>query len=121
MNKRNKIIYRVVTGLFSLIILMGVGMYFFQHDMVVDSYTKLGYPTYLIYPLGVAKILGIIAIWSDKSKILKEWAYAGFVFELILAVSAHINVNDGEYFGALIALSLVVISYVFYRKENVAV
>ena len=116
MKKRNKIIYLTATALFSVLILFGAGMYFFNHQMVVEMITSLSYPAYIVYPLGIAKILGVIAIWSNKSKILKEWAYAGFVYELLLAVSAHINVQDGGYGGALVALILVLVSYTFYRK-----
>lgn len=116
MNKRDKIIHRVVLVLFTLPILMGVGMYLFQHDTVVDMYTELLYPTYLIYPLAAAKVLGLIAIWSNKSKTLKEWAYAGFVFELMLGASAHINVKDGGTAPAIVILILVLIGYFYDRK-----
>jgi len=125
MDKRTKIIYRVATGLFTLLMLMGSGMYFFNHEMVAEMFTKLGYPTYLIYPLAVAKLLGLTAIWTNKSEMLKEWAYAGFVFTFILAISAHINVGDGEFIPATFALTMVLISYIYDRKiyrshENVA-
>jgi len=115
MNKRNKIIYLVATGLLSVNMLLSAGMYLFKHEMVVEMFTSLFYPAYIIYPLAIAKILGLIAIWSDKSRTLKEWAYAGFVFELLLAFSAHINVGDGESLPAAIALLLVLISYYSYR------
>ena len=115
MNKRDLIIYRVVTGLFTLLTLMGVGMYLFQHDVAVEAYTKLGYPTYLIYPLAFAKLAGLITIWANV-KTLKEWAYAGFVFDFILGIGAHVMINDGEHFGAVIALILVSISYIYNRK-----
>lgn len=116
MQNKDLLIYRVVTGLFSLMIAMGAGMYILQHDMVVEMYTKLGYPPYLIYPVALVKILGLVAIWTNKSKLLKEWAYAGFVFELTLAVSAHVNIGDGEFWGALVALILVIVSYIYNRK-----
>ncbi len=115
MNKRNKIIYLVATVLLSANMLFSAGMYFFKHEMVVDMFKDLSYPPYIIYPLAIAKIVGIIAIWSNKSRILKQWAYAGFVFELLLAASAHINAKDGEYFPVLIALALTITSYVYYR------
>lgn len=116
MQNRDKLIYNIVTGLFSLLIMMGVGMYIFQHDMVAGMFTDLKYPTYLIYPLALVKTLGIIAIWTNYSKMLKEWAYAGFVFELILGVSAHLAVNDGEFGGAMVALLLVIVSYIYSKR-----
>lgn len=116
MKNRDLLIYRVVTGLFTVMIGMGAAMYFVQNDMVREAYTNLGFPTFIIYPLATAKILGLVAIWTNKSSMLKEWAYAGFVFDLILAIAAHVNVNDGEYFGALIGLILVSVSYFYNRK-----
>ena len=67
--KQIKIFYWVSTGLLSLMML-------FQHSMISVTLTKLGYPAYIIYPLAIAKILGIIAILSKKSSTLKELAYS---------------------------------------------
>jgi len=115
MKKRNKIIYLIATVLLSVNMLFSAGMYFFKHEMVVEMFTSLSYPAHIIYPLAIAKILGLIAIWSNKSRMLKEWAYAGFVFELLLAISAHVNVGDGGFAGAAIALVLTLVSYSTYR------
>ncbi len=116
MKKRDLIIHKIITGLFTALVLMGASQYFFNHEMVVGMFESLAFPTYLIYPVGVVKILGLIAIWSNISKSLKEWAYAGFVFNFLLGISAHVNVQDGGYMGAVIALLLVLVSYVYDRK-----
>lgn len=115
-NKRNKIIYLAATGLLTALMLMSAGMYFLQYDMVSDTFTRLGFPTYIIYPLAIAKILGLVAIWTKKSQMLKEWAYAGFFFDFLLAASAHINAGDGEFLPAVVAMFLLTVSYVFERK-----
>ena len=96
--------------------LMGAGMYIFNYEMVSEVFSRLGYPTYLIYPLATAKVLGIIAILTRKSEFLKNLAYAGFFYDFILAMSAHISVNDGEFIAAAVALVLLVISYIFGKK-----
>jgi hypothetical protein len=75
-----------------------------------------GYPTYIIYPYGVAKLLGLAAIWFIGNKILKEWAYAGFFFAFVLAFFAHVMIGDGEQIGAAIAMVLLVVSYIFSKK-----
>lgn len=118
MEKRDRIIYFTVTGLFSVLILMGVSQYFFNYEMAAEMFTNVKFPTYLIYGMGVAKLLGVLAIWFSKSDLVKEWAYAGFVFNMILAISAHVNVGDGEFLGSLLALILVITSYVFFRKRR---
>ena len=78
MEKRNKIIYWIATGLISVMMLMSAGMYIFDHNTVSEVFTTLGYPTYIIYPLAIAKILGIIVILVNKWDFLKGLAYAGF-------------------------------------------
>ena len=57
MQKRDLLIYRGTTGLFSAFILMGAGMYLFNNAMVVEMFAALGYPAHIIYPLAAAKIL----------------------------------------------------------------
>ncbi len=41
-------------------------------------------------------ILGLIAIWSNKSATLKEWAYAGFFFNFVLAFLAEVHAVGRE-------------------------
>ncbi|WP_459213087.1 DoxX family protein [Aquimarina rhabdastrellae] len=116
MKNRDLIIYRVVTGLFSLIILMGAIMYFIQFDMVSEMFISLGVPTEIIYPLAFAKILGIIAILFINNTLLKNLAYLGFAIDLVLAIIAHLNAGDGGAFGAAVPLVLLAISFFFKRK-----
>jgi hypothetical protein len=49
---------------------------------VVDVVTGLGYPVYLLTILGVWKLLGGATLLAPRLPRLKEWAYAGIVFEL---------------------------------------
>ena len=113
---RSKIIYWASTGLISAMMLLSAGMYFFNNEMVTETFVRLGYPTFIIYPLAIAKILAIVAILTKKSDVLKEWAYAGLFFDFMLAASSHIMVNDGEHAGALVAIVLLLTSYFFDRK-----
>ena len=49
---------------------------------VVDVVSRLGYPAYVLWILGIWKILGAITLIVPGFLRLKEWAYAGIVFEL---------------------------------------
>ncbi|CAL2082310.1 DoxX family protein [Tenacibaculum sp. 190524A02b] len=115
MNK-NKIIFYIATGLLSALMLFSAGMYFFNHAEIAKMYEIFGYPTYIIYPYGVAKILGLIAIWFVKNEIIKEWAYAGFFFAIILAFFAHVMIADGGQGGSIGAMVLLITSYIFRKK-----
>jgi len=116
--KRNKIIYYVATGLLSVLLLYSVSMYFFKHEDISQLFTNFGYPTYIIYPYAVVKLLGLFAIWNPNFKIIKEWAYAGFFFAFVLAFFAHYMIGDGEQMGAVIALILLITSYIFNKKTS---
>lgn len=108
--KTRQITYWIATGLLAALMLFSAGMYFFNHAAVEQSMTKLGYPAYLIYPHGVAKVLGVMAILTNRSVLLQEWAYAGFFFDFVLAAlsSFETGVAGGEV--ALFALVLLIIS-----------
>jgi len=117
MSKREKIIYWIATGLLSVMMLMSAGMYVFNNAMVSETFGMLGFPVFIIYPLAIAKLLGVVAILTNKSAILKQWAYAGFFFNFALAAAAHINIKDGEEMGAFIAMALLLVSYIMGRKR----
>lgn len=114
--KSQKIIYWVSTGLLTLMMLFSSGMYIFNHAEILKAFEALGYPTYIVYPLATAKILGLVAIWTKLSRTLTEWAYAGFFFNTLLAASAHHMIGDGEAGGALVGMVLVLVSYYSYKK-----
>ncbi len=115
--KTKKIIYYVSTGLLTVLLLFSAGMYLFNHDEIAGMFTNFGYPTYIIYPYAVAKIFGLIAIWFVGIEKMKEWAYAGFFFAFVFAIFAHIMVGDGEQMGAIIAMILLVISYIYKKNK----
>jgi hypothetical protein len=113
---RDKIIYWGSTGLLSLLMIVSASMYFLNYSQIAAIFSSLGYPTYLVYPLAVLKILGVLAILTKWSRFLKNLAYAGFFFDFVLATSAHINAGDGQVGIAVLALLLLIVSYAFDRK-----
>ena len=114
--KKNKLIYWIATGLMSAIFLFSASMYLLNYERVSGFFVNLGFPTWLIYPLAILKILGIVAILSKKSTFLKELAYAGFLFDAILALVAHLMVSDGEHMGAILAIIFITVSWIYDRK-----
>ena len=57
---------------------------------------RLGYPTYFLVILGVWKLLGAVALVIPRFPRLKEWAYAGIVFNLTGALISHVVSGDIE-------------------------
>ena len=109
-----RIVYWIATVLLCAMMMFAVFNYIFHHAAIVEVFVRLGFPTYLIYPLATAKTLGVIAVLTKRSTTLKEWAYAGFFFNFILALSAHIHAGDDaiQAVPAAICLVLLAVSYV---------
>jgi hypothetical protein len=55
---------------------------------VLDVVTSVGYPAYVLTILGTWKLLGGATLLAPRLPRLKEWAYAGIVFELIGAAAS---------------------------------
>ena len=116
--KKTKIFYYLFTILFSVSTLMGSYFELTQAPMAVEAINHLGYPTYFNYILGVAKALGVIALWQTFSPTLKEWAYAGFTFNMLGAATSVLANGDPmtDAFAALLSFAFLMISYFTFRK-----
>ena len=117
MEKRNKIIYWVCTGLVSAFMLMSGIMYLSKAPQVVEGFKTLGFPDFFRVILGIAKTAGAVALLIPGFNTIKEWAYAGFTFVFIGAVCTHISTGT-PFVGALVALILLAGSYWFRHKLN---
>jgi len=62
---------------------------------MIDGMAHLGYPSYFTTLLGVWKVLGAVAIVAPGLGLIKEWAYAGIMFDLTGAVTSRLAVGDG--------------------------
>ena len=84
-----------------------------------ESIVSLGYPIYLMTILGVAKLAGVVALFIPKQPVLKEWAYAGFTFDLIGASASHAFSGHAipEIMVPLIVLAIALTSY-FLRPDG---
>ena len=61
---------------------------------VRDVVAHLGYPSYFLTILGTWKILGAIVVLSPRLPRLKEWAYAGMIFDLTGAAASRASLGD---------------------------
>jgi len=118
--KTIKICYWTFTILLIVMMLMSAITSFMNNPDGVALMEHLGYPHHLLIFLSVAKILGIIAILVPGFPRLKEWAYAGFAFDLIGAIYSGLAAGDplGQWAFVLIGLVFLFGSYIFYHKKN---
>jgi uncharacterized membrane protein YphA (DoxX/SURF4 family) len=107
-----KIIYWISTLLICAM-MAAVGVAYLMHVPKMDAaFASLGYPLYFQNMLGVAKLLGVIALLAPGFPLLKEWAYAGFTFTFIAAFISHLVAHQNqEAVGPVIALLLLIASY----------
>jgi hypothetical protein len=85
---------------------------------VVDVVTTLGYPVYVLTILGIWKVLGAIVLFVPGFRRLKEWAYAGIVFELsAAAVSQAVRGHAVDIIAPVILLGLTLVSWAL-RPES---
>lgn len=118
--KRTKIIYWVVTGLFSLFIISTAIPNIIKDAASIDLiHTQMGFPEYMIPFLGVAKLLGAIVLLVPGFPRLKEWAYAGIFFDLAGATWASIALwgIDPMAVGSFsVFIGVEMLSYYLYHK-----
>lgn len=80
---------------------------------VIETLHHLGYPAYFATILGTGKLLGAIVSVIPGTPRLKEWAYAGFFFNLTAAAVSRAAVGDGaaHVIAPLVFLALVLASW----------
>jgi uncharacterized membrane protein YphA (DoxX/SURF4 family) len=119
--KQTKIIFWATTSLFFIFEAVIPGLTF-NSQMAIDGIRHLGYPDYFRILLTVFKVAGgIVLILPMIKGRLKEWAYAGFTFNLIAATVSHASVDgvtNGQSYFPLIVLAVLAASYVTYHKLN---
>jgi len=110
--------YWVTTGLLAAMSIFAAYTYLSGAPQAVDGFAHVGYPQQLRIILGIAKLLGAIALVVPGLPKLKEWAYAGFTFAWICAVVAHYLAGDGaRAFMPFVLLVFLAISY-FTRSDS---
>lgn len=81
--KYSRIAYWLLTVLFCFAMGAGGIMNLMGVEAQQEAMASLSYPNYLMTILGVAKVAGVIALLIPGTPLLKEWAYAGFTFDLL--------------------------------------
>jgi hypothetical protein len=119
--KTINIIYWVSTVLFAaLMIFSAIGGLKPTAETIAFMHDRLGYPIYFIRFLSVAKLIGAIVILGPAFPRVKEWAYAGLMFDLVGALVSVIAVAGKVEPGAsfiVLAIVLGMTSYFLWKKR----
>jgi hypothetical protein len=74
-----------------------------------EDLARLGYPDHFLPFLGIWKILGAIAILAPDVPRLKEWAYAGMMFDISGALVSR-GVTGGDSFKIAVPLVMAAVA-----------
>lgn len=118
--KKINIIYWISTILLALLMLSSaIPSIINGPDSIKIMTTHLGYPLYFTPFLGVAKLLGVIALFVPGFPKIREWAYAGFTFDLIGALYSFIALHDSAKDLMLfpVFFIILIVSYIYWHKK----
>lgn len=117
--KKIKIIYWIFTGLLAVLMTFGSIPDVIMIPEARAIFQHLGYPMYLLPFIGIAKLLGVVAVVVPGFNRLKEWAYAGFFFDITGALYSHISVGDPVSAWAPLIIGYILIfgSYIYHHKK----
>src|ERR1041385_2080720 len=92
--------------------LLGALTYLTGSEQVVSGFAKAGYPQHLRIVLGIAKPVAAIVLLLPGLALLKEWAYAGVTFALVMAtISSYLTEGGAKWILPLALLGLGAVSY----------
>ena len=115
--KNLTVLYWTITGLICFAMAASGITSLLHTPQNIEGMAHLGYPYYMLNILGLAKVLGVLALVTNKFPRIKEWAYAGFTFDIIGAFLSMIFIHDyKESVFPLIFLALVSASYYLWHK-----
>ena len=83
--------YWAATGLFCAVFIGSAVFGMLDLDASKAEWTRLGYPWWTFFFLTIGKVIGVGTILANKGpRFLKDFAFAGFLFDLLLAGGAHL-------------------------------
>ncbi len=113
----SKYVYWGSTGLVALFMLVS-GVMYFVAEAPAETFEQLGFPDYFRVQLGIAKLVGGVALLVPLPRWLKEWTYAGFAITFVSAFTAHLAAGDpaSSLIAPVVALTLLLVSHRSYHR-----
>jgi hypothetical protein len=118
--KKIKIWYWIVTAIFAAFMLFSAIPDVLSAPEAVTMITGLGYPKYFVPFIGVAKVLGAVAILIPGLKRIKEWAYAGLFYDLFGATYSALALGgfDPAILFMILPIGFLFLSYYLWHKKE---
>ncbi|RYY95860.1 MAG: DoxX family protein [Chitinophagaceae bacterium] len=119
--KRINLFFWIFNGLFCLLMLGSAWPNIISDPVSVQGmHAELGYPLYFIPFIGWAKALGVLTLLLPVPPRLKEWAYAGLVFDLVGALFSIYAAGKPDWVFLFVPLALAAGAYISFRRRESA-
>jgi DoxX-like family len=100
-------LYWIAIGLFSALFLGSAAFGLLDLDGSKAEWVRLGYPWWTFFFLTAGKVVGVAAIVSNRApRVVKDFAFAGFLYDLLLAGGAHLAVPEVKVVLPIAALGI---------------
>ena len=121
--KKTSTWYWIVTILFAAFMIFSAVPDIMMSEEAVTMITGLGYPKYFVSFIGIAKLLGAIAILIPGLNRIKEWEYAGLFFDLVGATYSALAVGGFmlPILFMILPIGFLFLSYFLWHKRKTAV
>lgn len=117
--KKTTVFYWIFTGLFAALMLGSAIPDVMSSPVAVEGFARMGLPAYLVPFIGVAKVLGVIAILVPGYPRIREWAFAGLMIDLAGAtycIAATVGATAA--LSMALPLALGVLAYIFHQRRQ---
>jgi hypothetical protein len=109
-------LYWIATGLFSAVFIGSAVFGLLDLDASKIEWARLGYPWWTFFFLTAGKLVGVATIVSNKlPRVVKDFAFAGFLFDLLLALGAHLAFPE---INALLPISVLAIWWFAFAMDS---
>jgi hypothetical protein len=119
-SKKLSVLYWVFTAFLAIIMGTAGVLFLFRLDGSLIVIRHLGYPVYFSTLIGVTRLAGAAAVLLPVPKGLREWAYAGLTFDILVTIFSILS--SGLRLVSIIEPTIVLIavlgSYFCWRKRS---
>ncbi|MFV8325243.1 DoxX family protein [Flavobacterium sp. ZS1P14] len=117
--KKNIYLYWTLLILLAIFFTISGFMEITKNPFIYPKTLRMGYPPYFIMALGISKIAGVIALLIPNLKRLKEWAFAGFTFDVIFAFISGLAINsNADCIKSAVAFCILMLTYFLFVEKD---
>jgi hypothetical protein len=110
--------YWVAIGLFSAVFLGSATFGLLDLNGSKTEWLHLGYPWWTFFALTAGKVVGVATIASNRlPRIVKDFAFAGFFYELLLAGGAHLSIPEVKVLLAVAGLAVWAFAFIMDSRR----